>query len=107
MTGSILGCIHGVGWLGAYVRQLQDAGYLKNVAAKLFETSGKDNKSFTSLNPVNRTQLELVAKGLRSLKGERHVALPDGREGQASGPIDHQSFSKKLFQKAYAAHLSS
>lgn len=83
MTGSILGALHGTGWLGPMGENVQDRSYLLELAARLTQTAqepDRDAATGTEVEPVLVTEsaLRKFTSSLLS-EGAQSERLPDGR----------------------------
>jgi ADP-ribosylglycohydrolase/catechol 2,3-dioxygenase-like lactoylglutathione lyase family enzyme len=88
MAGGILGAVNGSEWLNGLARQLEDAAYVRRLAARLAIRAVEPGDPVDSWRP--NTQQRFWKEFERAEVGMR-VTLPDGREGEIADTVEHTS----------------
>jgi ADP-ribosylglycohydrolase len=77
MVASLLGAIHGEEWLGRFATSVQDANYIRKLAAKLI--AGIRVPVEAPVPKVTKSENEKFASSLKSLGVGAEIRLPDKR----------------------------
>jgi len=99
-TGQILGAINGDDWLAPLSDEVQDGGYIRDMADKLLGGTKTDS---ISTQTVTTNTLQKFKKQLDAANAGDVINFPDGREGEVIG-VRH-SESKSDAVKARSFHL--
>ena len=96
MAGGLMGCLAGVEWLPQPWLRVQDAGYLRNIAAKVAQ--GPDGASEKPVEPV--LPLQSILSDL-ALNGKQEVCLGGATRAVAATSRDPKPLGKSVVVRAW------
>lgn len=101
LVGALLGTVNGIEWLGTLGEKVQDAVYLRRLAANLCDQRTQSH----GRHEVSRAALENFLKGIGELSSDQTTRLPDGQEAAVGSTISQLIVSGK-FERMSAACLT-
>jgi len=98
MAGTILGAIHGEEWLGHFASTVQDAGYIRKIAASLVAEAPVPSSG--PVSKVSKKESTKFTNLLKSMNVGANIHFPDGRSAgvRSVEPMFSQSAQADLCQ---------
>jgi ADP-ribosylglycohydrolase/catechol 2,3-dioxygenase-like lactoylglutathione lyase family enzyme len=104
MTGALLGAIHGDEWLSLVSKRVQDAEYVRGIAARA--VSNDRHKPDPQLLEARPTTSRAFWKQFGEKQMGESVVLPDGRHGVVRAVLEHRTKRDGLRPRTWVVDTS-